>query len=112
MLGITQESRFWFLRNFHDMRCKYDRIRSIIHQQLDIEPDENDIFIIMSKDRRKVRMFHYDRRSCCMHEKRFNPGYQFMRIECDWEGKETYRISYDDVVLLLESPVVKNLKIR
>lgn len=93
------------------MRCKYDRVRSVIHQQLDREPQQGDIFIMMSKNRRLVRLFTYDRRSCSMHEKRFRPGYQFMKVERD--GDETiYRIRWEDVVVLLESPVVKTLKIK
>lgn len=111
MLNISGINRFFFLRNFHDMRCKYDRVRSIIRQQLDREPEQGDIFIMMSKDRRLVRLFHYDRRSCSLHEKRFKPGYRFMKIEK--EGEETvYRIEWHDVLTLLESPVIKSLKIN
>lgn len=111
MLGISESSRFWYLRNFHDMRCKYERVLSVIHQQLSMEPTRDDIFIIMSKDQRRVRMFHYDPRSCCMHEKVFKRGYKFMKVEK--EGSQSkFSISYDDVLLLLEAPVVKTLKIE
>ena len=111
MLNISGINRFFFLRNFHDMRCKYDRVRSIIRQQLNREPAEGDIFIMMSKDRRLVRLFSYDRRSCSLHEKRFKPGYQFMKVE--YQGDEpVYRISWHDVLTLLESPVIKTLKIN
>jgi hypothetical protein len=110
MLNISGVYEFYFLKNFHDMRCKYDRVRSIIHQQMNREPLSGEVYIMMSKDRRKVRLYHYDNRSCCLHEKRFRPGYQFMRVER--QGDETvYKISWQDVVVLLESPVVKSLKI-
>lgn len=111
MLSVSGLHRFYYMRNFHDMRCKYDRVQSIIRQQFDREPAEGDVFIMMSKDRRLVRLFHYDRRSCSLHEKHFQPGYRFMKVER--EGCETvYRIECEDVVTLLESPVVKTLKIR
>jgi hypothetical protein len=111
MLSVSGINRFYFLRDFHDMRCKYDRVRSIIRQQLNREPQEDDVFIMMSKNRRLVRLFHYDFRSCSLHEKRFHPGYQFMKVE--HEGDQTvYRIDWKDVLALLESPVVKTLKIR
>lgn len=32
MLSISGLNRFYYLRDFHDMRCKYDRVLSIIHQ--------------------------------------------------------------------------------
>ena len=31
------------------MRCKYERVLSIIHQQLNREPQEDEVFIVMSK---------------------------------------------------------------
>ena len=44
-------------------------------------------------------------------EKKVVAGYQFMRVERDGDEK-VYRIDWKDVVLLLESPIVKTLKIR
>ncbi len=55
MLNITGLNRFFFVRDFHDMRCKYDKVLSIIHQQLNREPEDGDVFIVMSKDLRLVR---------------------------------------------------------
>lgn len=111
MLNISGIHRFWYLRDFHDMRCKYDRVLSVIHQQLNREPEEGDVFIMMSRNRRLVRLFNYDSRSCSMHEKRFRPGYEFMQV--DYSGDKTvFNIRWEDVVTILESPVVKKLKIR
>ncbi len=111
MLNINGLNRFFFLRNFHDMRCKYERVLSIIHQQLDREPEDGDVFIVISKDQRKIRLFNYDHRSFSLYEKRFNAGYRFMKVEYDG-GEPIYSINWKDVVLLLESPVVKTLRIR
>ena len=111
MLNVSGLNKLYFLRNFHDMRCKYDRVRSIIRQQLNREPESGEIFIMMSKDQRLIRLFRYDRRSCSLHEKRFRPGYRFMKVEK--EGDSTiYRIEWEDVITLLESPVVKTLRIK
>lgn len=33
------------------MRCKYDRVLSIVREQLHREPDQDDVFIMMSKDK-------------------------------------------------------------
>lgn len=44
MLNITGLNRFFFVRDFHDMRCKYDKVLSIIHQQLNREPEDGDVF--------------------------------------------------------------------
>lgn len=56
MLSIIGFKRFYSLRDFHDMRCKYDR------QQMNREPEDGDVFIVMSKDHRLIRLFSYDKR--------------------------------------------------
>ena len=43
-MNITGLNRFFFVCNFHDMRCKYDKVLSIIHQQLNCEPEDGDDF--------------------------------------------------------------------
>ncbi len=49
MLNVTGMNRFYYLRNFHDMRCKYERVLLIIHQQPNRKPQEDKVFIGMSK---------------------------------------------------------------
>ena len=111
MLSVTGLDRFYYLRDFTDMRCKHSRVLSIIREQLQHEPNDGDVFIIMSCNRRIVRMFTYDNRSYSLFEKRFVSGHQFMKVDC--EGNElVYRIDWEDVVLLLENPIVKILNIR
>ena len=111
MLSVTGINRFYYLRDFTDMRCKHSRVLSIIREQLHHEPNDGDVFIVMSRNRRIVRLFAYDNRSYSLFEKKFVLGYQFMKVER--EGTErVYRIDWKDVVLLLESPIVKTLKIR
>ena len=111
MLNITGLNNFYYIRNFTDMRCKYDRVLSIIREQLHREPERGDVFIVMSRNRRLIRMFMYDRSSCSLFEKKFRTGYQFMKIVKE-NGGDVYRIDWKDVVLLLENPVINSLKIR
>ena len=111
MLSVTGINRFYYLRDFTDMRCKHSRVLSIIREQLHREPSDGDVFIVMSRDRRIVRLFAYDNRSYSLFEKKFVSGHQFMKVER--EGNDcVYRISWKDVVILLANPIVKTLKIR
>lgn len=111
MLSVTGINRFYYLRDFTDMRCKHSRVLSIIREQLHHEPKDGDVFIVMSRNRRIVRLFAYDNRSYSLFEKKFVSGYQFMKVEREGNAR-VYRIDWKDVVLLLESPIVKTLKIR
>ena len=111
MLSVTGLHHFYYVRDFTDMRCKHSRVLSIIRERLHREPSDGDVFIVMSKDRRIVRLFTYDHRSYSLFEKKFVSGYRFMRVERNG-AERVYRIDWRDVVLLLENPVVKVLKIR
>ena len=111
MLSVTGINHFYYLRDFTDMRCKHSRVLSIIREQLHREPNEGDVFIVMSRNRRIVRMFAYDNRSYSLYEKKFVAGHQFMKVERKG-GEKVYRIDWKDVVLLLENPIVKTLKIN
>ena len=59
MLNVTGLNRFYYLRDFTAMRCKHSRVLSIIREQLHHEPDDGDVFIVMSCDRRIVWLFMY-----------------------------------------------------
>ena len=43
MLNITGFNRFFLVRDFYDMRCKNENVLSIIHQQLNREPEDGDV---------------------------------------------------------------------
>ena len=59
MLSISELGKFYYLRNFHDMRCKYGRVLSVIHQQMNREPQAGEVYIMMSKDCQTVRLYSY-----------------------------------------------------
>ena len=111
MLSVSGPEKFYYLRNFHDLRCKYARVLSVIRQQMNREPLAGEAYIMMSKDRHAVRMYSYDKRSCRLYEQRFDKDYTFMKVS-GTDGREVFSISWDDVVVLLGSPVVKTLRIR
>lgn len=46
MLSATGINRFYYLRDFTDMRCKHSRVLSIIREQLHREPSDGDVFIV------------------------------------------------------------------
>ena len=71
MLSVTGINRFYYLRDFTDMRCKHSRVLSIIREQLHHEPNDGDVFIVMSRNRRIVRLFAYDNRSYSLFEKKY-----------------------------------------
>ena len=45
------------------------------------DPYNGDVFVFMSKDRRKVKMVHFENHAYYIHEKVFTNGYRFMLLE-------------------------------
>lgn len=111
MLNVSGLNQFYYVRCFTDIRCKHSRVLSIIREQFHREPNDGDVLIVMSHNRRIVRLFTYDHRSYSLFEKKFVSGYQFMKVEKHGDSS-ICRIDWRDGVLLLESPIIKALKIR
>ncbi len=59
-------------------------------------PLNGDVYMFMSKDRRKVRMIHYERNAYYLHEKSFIKGYKFMKIERK-DDVTVYKIDWKDL---------------
>ncbi len=111
MLNIDNKTRFYYIRDFTDMRCKYSRVLTLIRDRLCREPREGEVFIVMSKDRRTIRLFAYDDCSYILYEKKFLRGYEFIKVT--YEGtNSTFMIDLEDVLCILENPVIKQLNIK
>ena len=84
MLSVTGLNHFYYVRDFTDMRCKHSRVLSIIRERLHREPRDGDVFIVMSRNRRIVRMFSFDNRSYSLFEKKFVAGYAMSAAPVVW----------------------------
>lgn len=111
MLTINGLRKFYFLPLFHDMRCKAPRITEIIRSHYNRDPLNGDVYIFMSKDCKKVKMVHFENHAYYLHEKTYVRGYSFMRISFDRSGP-VYHMDWKDVVAILETPVIKELRLK
>ena len=113
MLTISGLKRFYYIPGVTDMRCGYCRLLQIVKQMTHHDPYNGDVFVFMSKDRRKVKMVHFENHAYYIHEKVFTNGYSFMLLEYrDENGLKSYRMDWKDLVAVLESPVVKKLRLK
>ena len=113
MLTISGLKRFYYIPGVTDMRCGYSRLLQIVKQMTHHDPYNGDVFVFMSKDRRKVKMVHFENHAYYIHEKVFTDGYKFMILEYrDENGLKSYRMDWKDLVAVLESPVVKTLRLK
>ena len=74
MLSVTGLNHFYYVRDFTDMRCKHSRVLSIIRERLHREPCDGDVFIVMSRNRRIVRMFSFANHSYSLFKSALSKG--------------------------------------
>ena len=113
MLTISGLKNFYYIPCFTDMRCGYNRLLQIVKQMTHHDPYNGDVFVFMSKDRSKVKMVHFENHAYYIHEKVFVNGYHFMLLGFRDENRvKSYRMDWKDLVAVLESPVVKKLRLK
>ena len=111
MLTISGLKNYYFLPNFYDMRCKAPRVFEIIRRKYHRDPTNGDVYIFMSKNRKRVRMLCYEKHAFHLYEKTFKKEYRFLRLV--FEGDvETYKIDWKSLVALLETPAISTLRIN
>ena len=121
MLTLSGLKKFYFLPNFHDMRCKAPRVAEIVRNKYHRDPLNGDVYIFMSRNCRRVRMIHYENHAYYLHEKTFVDGYRFVQVkffaqqsgkaERTGDGERAYRIDWKVLVAVLQAPVIKTLRI-
>ena len=112
MLNINGLRNYYFLPDLYDMRCGAQRGLETIRVKTGHHPYNGDVFIYMSKNRKTVKLVHFENNAFYVHEKRFKRGYRFMKLEVDGAGRLIYSMAWKDLVALLECPVIDVLKIR
>ena len=112
MLGLDSLKQFYFLPELHDMRCGANRILETVRIKYGRNPYNGDVFIYMSKNRRRIRMVHFENHAFHFHEKTYAKAFKFMKLEIDGGGNVVYSICYKDLVTLLECPVIDVMRVR
>lgn len=111
MLTITGLQNFFFLPRFHDMRCKASTVAEIIRTRYNRDPLNGDVYIFMSRDCKRVRLLNFEEHAYYIHEKSYEDGYAFVKVHLE-DDVAVYHIHWKDLVAVLETPVVKTLRLK
>ncbi len=112
MLGLDTLKQLYFLPELHDMRCGANRILETVRIKYSRNPYSGDVFIYMSKNRRRIQLVHFENHAFYFHEKTYQKAFKFMKLEVDGGGQLVYSIAYKDLVTLLECPVIDVMQVR
>ena len=110
MLALTGEEHFYYIPGCTDMRYGYRKLSEIVRHRFLRDPMNGDVYIFMNKGRTTVRMFQFENHAFYVHEKHYTDGYKFMKMTVEDESR-SYYIRWEDLVSVLESPVIKTLSV-
>jgi len=111
MLALTGKEHFYYIPGCTDMRYGYRKLAEIVRHKFFRDPMNGDVYIFMNKTRTTVKMFQFENAAFYVHEKHFVEGYKFVKIDVEDEDR-SYFITWEDLVSVLESPVIKTLRLQ
>lgn len=106
MLSISSGFNFYLCGEPVTLRYRHSGLRGYIKSQLHRDPTNGDIYIFLSKDSRRVRMYYYHHSGEIMTEKILHSAH-FVEPVFD-RKKGCYHISWESFVYLVEGIVPKD----
>ena len=105
MIGSTRSVRVYAYRRPVDMRRGFDGLYALVLEELGRDPLTGDIFVFISRDRRRAKALMWDGTGLCLFAKRLEKG-RFACLEDGGERREL-QMTVTELQLLLEgSPLV------
>lgn len=83
-----------------DMRKSFDGLAAIVREHLGSDPLSGEMFLFVSRDRRRAKVLLWDGTGLCVYAKRLEQG----RFTAPWscQGGATLRLTTSELQLLLE----------
>jgi transposase len=99
VIGTTRQVAVHAYAEPADMRKSFDALSALVLQGLGRDPLCGDLFLFVSRDRRRAKVLYWDGTGLCVFAKRLEQG----RFTAPWrtDGK-TARLTVSELALLLE----------
>ena len=100
MIGSTRSIRVFAYTAPTDMRKGFDGLYGMVQTELDEDPLSGDMFLFVSRDRRRAKVLVWDGTGLCLYSKRLERG-RFAKL---WggEGSCSVRLTTSELALFLE----------
>lgn len=109
MLSISSGFNFYLCGEPVTLRYRHSGLRGYIKRQLHRDPTNGDIYIFLSKDSRRVRMYYFHHSGEILTEKILHADH-FVEPVFD-RKKGCYHISWESFVYLVEGIVPKDRRV-
>jgi len=103
VIGSTRQVAVHAYAEPADMRKSFDALSALVQQGLGRDPLCGDLFLFVSRDRRRAKVLYWDGTGLCVFAKRLERG----RFSAPWrtDGKVA-RLTVSELTLLLEGSEV------
>lgn len=105
MIGSTRQVSVFAFDAPVDMRRGFDGLFSLVGEQMKSDPLCGDLFLFVSRDRRRAKVLYWDGTGLCVFAKRLEQG----RFVAPWRresGSGPLRLTTSELALLLEGSEV------
>lgn len=109
MLTLGSGFNYYFCAEPVTLRYRHKGLRHYIKSQLHRDPTNGDVYIFLSKECRRIRLYYYHHQGEILSEKILNASH-FVEPVFD-EKKGVYHISWESFVYLLEGIVLRDRKV-
>ena len=100
MIGSTRQLAVYAYTMPVDMRKGYDGLSALVSLGLERDPLSGDLFLFVSRDRRRAKVLVWDGTGLCVYAKRLEQG-RFASVWRD-EGRRPLRLTMSELSLFLE----------
>lgn len=103
MIGSTRRVVVWAHRAATDMRKGFDGLSALVTQGLDRDPLSGEMFVFVSRNRKRAKVLFWDGTGLCIYAKRLERG----RFASLWREPEDepIRLTKNELELFLEGSV-------
>lgn len=109
MLKLSSNYTYFLCEGSVDLRKGMYRLADLVYQTMHQNPQSGDVFIFLSKNRKTIKLLHYDRNGYVLYVKKLDEG-QFLKPVFD-KKSATYCLDWRKFFLLMESATIRSLKI-
>ncbi len=100
MIGSTRQVTVFAFGGPVDLRKGFDGLSALVTQGLHRDPLSGDLFVFVSRTRKRAKVLLWDGTGLCIYAKRLEQG-RFASLWRD-EGKATLRLTLNELQLFLE----------
>lgn len=104
MIGSTRQHTVWACAEPVDMRCGFDRLRTLAQQALGRDVLNGDVILFISRNRHQAKVLLWDGTGLCIYAKRLERGL----FNAPWlsPGRQPWRLTTTELALFLEGSQV------